>query len=899
MMQEELLTYKTLNPEKLTPMMHQYIGEKKKWSDAILMFRLGDFYEMFFDDAITASKVLELVLTARDCGQEKKAPMCGVPHHAASSYMQKLVGAGYKVAICDQMEDPALAKGIVKRSVTRILTPGTITEISGLDEKKNNYILCVFRMGMQYGIAVTDLTTGTFLTTQFVDGNTVAKLTNQIARFSPSEIICNEDFAKDPYRKDILCDFTSLLTIRPDRDFSSKKVSEYKAETRKKTSKRDPWKAEDVQSFLYRSASSALLCYLEDTQQGHIPHLHDIEIYDPEQTMDLDAATRKNLELVETIRTKNRKGSLLWAIDRTKTPMGSRLLRKWLEQPLLVLSDIQLRQDAVSEAKERFLQRQELIEAISGLHDLERLTSRIALRSVHARDLLALRESLGKLPSICSLADAFSAGLFSHILPDLDPMEEMHGMLLASIAEEPPLSVKEGEIIKPGFHEEVDRLRSASQNGKSLILELEAKEKEKTGIKTMKTGYNRVFGYYLEVSKGSQSLVPDYYIRKQTLANAERFITHELKELEDTILGAQQRLVRLEYDMFCEIRDKISAESEKLLRLSAVIAQLDVILALGELADREKFVRPKLDDSRELQIQGGRHPVIEKMLPPGSFVPNDIFLDDRNKRVMVLTGPNMAGKSTYMRQTALIVLLAQMGSFVPADMAKIGIVDRIFTRIGASDDLTMGQSTFMVEMNEVSTILREATGKSLLLLDEVGRGTSTYDGLSIAWAILEFICAPNIIFARTLFATHYHELNSLEGNVPGIFNAHVEVDEKDGDIVFLHEIAEGGTDDSYGIEVAKLAGVPQGVVERAKKILYRLEKSRGKQHFLFSESDEDIGEAPVMEGQVDFFHDSPVFSQMEDPIRTDLKDMDISKMTPLEAMNILYKLIEKAKCEQE
>ena len=898
--EQELLTYKTLDRDKITPMMIQYLDQKDKWPDAILMFRLGDFYEMFFDDAVTAAKVLELALTARDCGLDKRAPMCGVPHHAAQSYMQKLVAHGFKVAVCDQMEDPALAKGIVKRAVTRILTPGTITDQSGLEDKKNNYIVCIYRMGMQYGLAAADLTTGIFEATQLVTGNTASKLQNQIARFSPSEMICNESFLKDVCHAQIINQFPVLLSVRPDADFSSEKIAAYMAaEPEKKKAVQDLWSMDHVQALLYRSAASALLCYLEDTQQSPISHLHNITVFRLEETMELDISTRRNLEMTETIRTKSRKGSLLWAIDSTKTAMGGRLLRRWLEQPLIHVSDIIPRQDAVEEAKESFMLRQELLEAISGLHDLERLTSRIALGSVQARDLLALRNSLAKLPSIAALASRCKRGLFDEINRLMDTMEDMCTLLTDALAEDPPLSIKEGGILKQGYNEDVDRLRFASRDGKSLIMNLEAGEKEKTGIRTMKVGYNRVFGYYLEVSKGSISMVPDYFIRKQTLANAERYITEELKDLEDTILGADQKLIALEYEIFCSIREQISSQSSRLQNTSQAIALLDVILSLGELADREKYVRPVLDDSDSLEIAQGRHPVVEKMLSAGSFVPNDTYLDSSGRRIIILTGPNMAGKSTYMRQVALIVLLAQMGSFVPASSAHIGVVDRIFTRIGASDDLTSGQSTFMVEMNEVSTILRNATRRSLLLLDEVGRGTSTYDGLSIAWAILEFISDPEVIFARTLFATHYHELNMLEKQIDGIVNAHVEVDEKDGEIIFLHRIADGGTDDSYGIEVARLAGVPLEVVERAKDILRELEAEKkihgGPLTEVLNPDKDNLPSPDPMQGQFELFDKKAKYSVRVDPIRRELMDIDISHMTPLEAMNTLYAMIMKAK----
>ena len=901
--EQELLTYKTLDRDRITPMMIQYLEQKDKWPDAILMFRLGDFYEMFFDDAITAAKVLELALTARDCGLEKRAPMCGVPHHAAQSYMQKLVAHGFKVAVCDQMEDPSMAKGIVRRAVTRILTPGTITDQSGLEDKKNNYLVCIYRLGMQYGLAAADITTGTFEATQLVTGNTSAKLTNQIARFSPSEMICNESFIADPYYKRIIEQFPVLLSVRPDSDFSSERINSYLpgSEPDKKKAQNDLWSMSHVQTLLYRSAASALLCYLEDTQQCPISHLHNISVYRLEDTMELDISTRRNLEMTETIRSKTRKGSLLWSIDRTKTAMGGRLLRRWLEQPLIQVTDILPRQDAVEEARESFMLRQELMESVSGIHDLERLTSRIALGSVHARDLLALRNSLAKLPAISELAARFTRGVFEEINRLLDTMEDVYSLLNDSLADEPPIGLKDGGILKEGYNEDVDRLRVASRDGKSLIMNLEAQEKEKSGIRTMKVGYNRVFGYYLEVSKGSIAMVPDYYIRKQTLANAERYITEELKSLEDTILGAQQKLIALEYDIFCQIREQISAQSSRLQGTSQAIAMLDVILSLGELADREKFVRPLLDDSDILEIVDGRHPVVEKMLPAGSFVPNDTYLDNVNRRIIILTGPNMAGKSTYMRQVALIILLAQMGSFVPAASAHIGVVDRIFTRIGASDDLTSGQSTFMVEMNEVSTILRNATRRSLLLLDEVGRGTSTYDGLSIAWAILEFISDPEVIFARTLFATHYHELNMLESQIAGIVNAHVDVDERDGEIIFLHHIADGGSDDSYGIEVARLAGVPVEVVERAKDILRELESERkihgGPLSVVLAGDQDKLPSADPMQGQLALFDKKARYSVRIDPIRQELKDMDITHMTPLEAMNTLYAMISKAREE--
>ncbi len=901
----DLLTYASLDRSRITPMMIQYLEQKDRFPDAILMFRLGDFYEMFFDDAITAAKVLELALTARDCGLDKRAPMCGVPHHAAVSYMQKLVSHGYKVAICDQMEDPALAKGIVKRGVTRILTPGTITDQTGLEEKKNNYVLSIYRLGMQYGIAAADITTGDFEATQLVTGNTASKLMNRIGIYAPSELICNMAFQKDPLFPEMKRQFSTLISIRPDHEFSSEKLLTYQSKEKReaKKCKSDFSGAEKISQALYVSAASALLCYLEETQQSTITHLHNLQTYRLEETMELDISTRRNLELTETIRSKSRKGSLLWVMDKTKTPMGGRLLRKWLDQPLISLSDILPRQDAIAQAKESFILRQELLEAISGLHDLERLTSRIALGQVNARDLLMLRNSLMKLPPIIDLSKRLTEGLFQNIHVQLDPLYDISSLLASSLADDPPLGLKEGGLLRDGYRADIDNLRNISKNGKSLLLDLENAEKEKTGIKSMKIGYNRVFGYYLEVSKGSISQVPAEYIRKQTLANGERYITEELKGLEDSILGAQQKRITLEYDTFCEIREQVKNETTRLQETSQALSLLDVLLSLGELADREMLVRPDLDESETIEIVGGRHLVVEKMLSAGEFVPNDITLGDNDRRIMILTGPNMAGKSTYMRQLALIVLMAQIGSFVPATKARIGIVDRIFTRIGASDDVTSGQSTFMVEMNEVSTILRNATRKSLLLLDEVGRGTSTYDGLSIAWAILEFISDPNIIFARTLFATHYHELNLLEQQIPGIVNAHVEVDERDGEVIFLHKIRDGGTDDSYGIEVARLAGVPADVVLRAKEILVELEKEKrihsGVMASTLSDQESSvILSADPMNGQIDIFSNKPVFTKREDPIRLELQSLDITNMTPFEAMSMLHALIIKAQEEQ-
>ena len=898
---EELLTYATVDSTKLSPMMRQYFEMKDVAKDAILMFRLGDFYEMFFDDAILVSRLLELTLTSRDCGLEKRAPMCGVPHHSASSYMQRLVTQGYKVAICEQMEDPALAKGLVKRSITRVLTPGTVTDTNGLDDKKNNFLACVYKIGMQYGLAAADITTGTIEATQLITGNTSAHLVNLLSKYRASELIYNEDFFKDPLFTYISENLVSSVTLRANSDFRSglsERVlpEEYKGDTSSPKSKKGKKSfAEETKNVLLLSAIDAILAYLDETQQSCVTHFSEARIFEVSDTMELDVATRTNLEITSTIRSKSKKGSLLWAIDLTQTSMGGRLLRQFVEEPLIDISLIRDRLDAVEQAKESFIMRQELREALQGVYDIERLASRVSLSNVNARDLLSLRNTLAKLPYIVECASHFNKGVLAKAVSDLEPLTDIYELLDASIAEDPPITIKEGGLIKEGYNEEADYLRNASTNGTSIILEMESKEREATGIKNLKINYNKVFGYYIEVSKGNIPLVPDRYIRKQTLTTGERYITEEIKKIEDTIVGSTAKLINLEYDLFCDIRSKIALQVHRLFKVASAIALIDVIMSLGELAERNNYCRPNVDESAVLEIEDGRHPVVEKMLKDGEFVPNSINMNADSKRVMILTGPNMAGKSTYMRQTALIVLLAQIGSFVPASTAHIGVVDRIFTRIGASDDISLGQSTFMVEMNEVASILRNATYRSLLLLDEVGRGTSTYDGLAIAWAIIEFVSNHSIMFARTIFATHYHELNQLEKTIEGVYNAHVEVEEKNKEVSFLHKISIGGTSDSYGIEVARLAGVPIDVVNRANVILSELEKMK-KMAITYesSEGEEERFESP-MSGQLPIFAPKDGYKNDSDSLRQELADMDISRITPLEAMNILYSLIEKAK----
>ncbi len=880
--------------------MLQYLEQKEQCRDAILMFRLGDFYEMFFDDAITASAVLELALTGRDCGLDKRAPMCGIPHHAAQSYIAKLVSHGHKVAICDQMEDPALAKGIVKRAITRILTPGTLVDSSSLDDKKNNFILSIYRLGMQYGIAIADIATGTFEATQLVIGNTDAQLMNLLSRYSPSEILCNRAFSKFPIMRTIEVQFSLTVQERPDKDFASDYASRLRPEfssDRKNT---------DDRQLLF-SASGALLRYLDETQRFEVNHFSKIRIFSITDSMELDVPTRTNLELTQTIRTKSKRGSLLWAIDKTVTSMGARLLHRWLDEPLVSVGQISERQDSIEEMLESFIYRQELIEAMSGIADMERLASKISLATAGPRDLIHLKNTLRKLPFLGKTAQRFSRGVVGIRCPDFDDLSDVYALIDSSIDDDAPITIKDGGIIKSGFSSEVDRLKEAAEHGRDFILNTEASEREKTGIRNLKIGYNRVFGYYIEISKSNLSAVPDYYVRRQTLANAERFITEELKRMEDTILGAQQRLMTLEYELFNDIRNRIAEHAQRLYSTADHIALLDVVSSLAELAQRDSYTRPVIDGSSDLIIEAGRHPVVEKMLQTGDFVPNDTLMNADNRRIMVLTGPNMSGKSTYMRQVALIVLLAQIGSYVPAQYARIGVVDRIFTRIGSSDDISSGQSTFMIEMNEAASILRNATRKSLILMDEIGRGTSTFDGLAIAWSILEFIADPSVMFARMIFATHYHELNTMEGRIPGIFNSHVAVEEKDGRIVFLHKIEYGGTDDSYGIEVARLAGVPEDVILRAGKVLIELEKSKiireGTTPVIENTdtedrfgSDDNLFGRP-MNKQMDIFTLRKTFIQ-KDPIRDELLSLDITKMTPLESMNILYALIDRAEKER-
>ncbi len=868
-----MLTFDSIDQDKLTPMMRQYVAEKNNRSDCLIFFRLGDFYELFFDDAITASKELELALTGRECGLAERAPMCGVPHHAADNYILRLVNRGYKVAIVEQVEDPAEAKGLVKREVIKVVTPGTLTDQGYLDEQKYSFIAAVYKHGYQYGLAVCDITTGLFETCEIISGATNLKLLDEIARFQPSEIVCNEEFASSETCHDLILRDAITLSVQPDNNFSQDIFENYQ-----------DYFAENAEADLWAIASAALLQYIKNTQFQIPLEIEQIKPYQQESYMVLDQIARRNLELTETLRDRKRKGSLLWAIDRTCTSMGARLLRFWIEQPLLDLKSIEHRQKAIEALTQNFIVRQEIRRNLKNIYDLERLSGRIALGQVNARDLLSLITILEQLEplksTLANINDPYCEDLFRQLelLPDLTRQ------LKSALAEDPPLSVKEGGIIRSGYHEKVDQYRDATQNGKQWLIDLEQKERERTGIKSLKIGYNRVFGYYIDIRKTNLDAVPDDYIRRQTLTNSERYITEELKKIEDTLVGAEQKLINLEYEIFKQLREVTLSYVSILKNNASVIAQIDVLSSLAELAEMNNYVKPKVTLNMDLSISAGRHPVVEQTLKQTDFVPNDTFLNDQDHKVMILTGPNMAGKSTYMRQVALITLLAQIGSFVPADQATIGITDRIFTRVGAADDVAGGQSTFMVEMHEVAQIMRNASKRSLLILDEIGRGTSTYDGLSIAWSVIEHIVDPNYINARTLFATHYHELTDLADATKGVFNCHITAAEHDGKIVFLHQIEPGCAGQSYGIEVAELAGVPDSIVNRAREILYQLERDNQGKRLTVKKT------ARPLDGQMDLFSAAQKFNQTSKIINR-LKEIDMDYISPVDARRILEELI--------
>lgn len=895
---ENEYTYDTNNEKgwiplaQLTPMMQQYVETKEKYKDCILFYRLGDFYEMFFEDAITASKELEITLTGKDCGQEERAPMCGVPYHSVEGYLNKLISKGYKVAICEQVEDPKVAKGLVKREVVRIVTPGTNLNTQALDESKNNYLMCIVYIADRYGISIVDITTGTYLVTEV---DTSRKLLDEINKFCPTEIICNHSFYVSgldledlKYRLGIT--IYSLESWYFDDDTCKTTLLRHF-----KTASFEGLGLQDYNCGII--ASGALLLYLYETQKNSLEHLTRINPYSTDRFMILDSSTRRNLELVETLREKQKKGSLLWVLDKTKTAMGARLLRSYVEQPLIEKEAINQRLDAITELNKDFITREELREYLNPVYDLERLISKISYKTANPRDLTAFQSSLSMLPSIRYLMKEFETQLLQEIYNQLDPLEDLCELIFNSIMEEPPLALKDGGIIKNGYHEEIDRLRKAKSEGKTWLAELEAKEREKTGIKNMKIKYNKIFGYYLEVTNSYKDMVPEYYMRKQTLANAERYITPELKELENVILGAEEKLVALEYDVFCQIRDAIGCEVERIQKTAKAVATIDAMCSLAYISEKNNYVRPRINEKGLIDIKDGRHPVVEKMISNDMFIANDTYLDNSNNRVSIITGPNMAGKSTYMRQTALIVLMAQLGCFVPASEAKIGIVDRIFTRVGASDDLASGQSTFMVEMTEVANILRNASSDSLLVLDEIGRGTSTFDGLSIAWAVVEHISNPKLLGAKTLFATHYHELTELEGKLSSVNNYCIAVKEKGDDIVFLRKIVPGGADKSYGIQVAKLAGVPESVIERAKELVEELSDAD-----IAARARDIAGSVGIKKKSIRKKLDEVDLTQMslfdtlrDDDILKELKELDLSNLTPIDALNTLYNLQNKIK----
>ncbi len=872
----------------LSPMMQHYLDTKEKNPGTILFYRLGDFYEMFFEDAKLVSKELELTLTGKDCGLSERAPMCGVPHHAADVYIKKLIDKGYRVAVCEQVEDPKTAKGMVKREVVRIVTPGTILDQAGLDESRNNYLCCVAQLGEQYGFAISDISTGRCMISDIAKK---ARLLDEITKFAPAEIICNAAAQLGTIRQEELAArFPVSVYAAPDWYFEEESSAAILKEHFGGT-----LAGLGIADFPCGTiAAGAMFRYLYETQKSNLSQMTTITPYLADRYMLIDSFTRRNLELTETMREKQKKGSLLWVLDKTGTAMGARMLRSMMEQPLIDRAEIEARLDAVEELSAHAIDRDEMREYLQAVYDLERLISRIANKSASPRDLISFKTSLKVLPFVRQLLGVFKGSLLGQIRQDLDPCEDLHALIEAAIAEDPPLAVREGDIIRDGYHEKVDEYREARRNGKQWLLDLEEREKNRTGIKNLKIKYNRVFGYYLEVTKSFQNLVPEDYIRKQTLANAERYTTAELKELEDMILGAEDKLASLEYDIFCEVREKIAADISRIQKTAASVAALDVFASLSYVAVRSRYVRPRLNNDGRIEIKEGRHPVVEKMIPNDMFIPNDMVLDNDEQRLAIITGPNMAGKSTYMRQNALIVLMAQMGSFVPASAADIGICDRIFTRVGASDDLASGQSTFMVEMTEVANILRNATPDSLLILDEIGRGTSTFDGLSIAWAVTEHVADKRKLGAKTLFATHYHELTELEGKIPGVQNFCIAVKEKGDDIVFLRKIIRGGADKSYGIQVARLAGVPEGVLSRAKELVEQLVDAD------ITAKVKDIAESSAAAQQekakAESYRQLSLFDNtVSDQVADEIRLLDLSNMTPMEAMNKLYELQKKLK----
>ena len=905
---------------KLTPMMRQYFEIKENYKDCILFFRLGDFYEMFFEDAETAARELELVLTGRDCGLEKRAPMCGIPFHASNSYIGRLVAKGYKVAICEQVEDPKFAKGIVKRDVIKVITPGTYTDSSFVEETKNNYIMTIYSdlERNRCSLAITDISTGDFLATEGELEKGV--ILDEISKFNPKEIILLDSLDQELI-KDITLTTSALISRKPIEYFEENFDEVLNAQFGEKS---------NSLSLMVKKSSNALVKYILDTQKISLTNINDIEVYSLVDFMTIDLSSRRNLELTENLREKSKKGSLLWVLDKTETSMGSRMLRRWIEEPLVNKEKITLRLNAVEELFNDLSLNDSLKEALHDIYDIERILGKISNKNANAKDLIALKTSIGKIPNVKGIIENCTSSLLKNYHHNLDDLRDIYELLEKSIKEDPSLTLKDGDLIKDGFNSEIDELRLAKTNGKDWISSLENREREFTGIKSLKVGFNKVFGYYIEISKANYSSIPEgRYIRKQTLANAERFITPELKEIEEKLLGASEKLCSLEYDIFLDIRNEVENHIDRLKTTAKIIAELDCISNLAFVALENDFIKPEINEDGETKIENGRHPVVEKVIPKGEFIPNDTIINKDDNQLLIITGPNMAGKSTYMRQVAIITLMCQIGSFVPASKANISIVDKIFTRIGASDDLAGGKSTFMVEMWEVSNILKNATENSLVLLDEVGRGTSTYDGLSIAWSVIEYICKNKNLRCKTLFATHYHELTKLEGEIHGVRNYSVAVKEVDNNIIFLRKIIEGGADQSYGIEVAKLAGIPDEVINRAKEILEKLEMESSKDNLdlalkevnaskeemkeasikasyevketLVEEDKIEIKEEVISKASEAKTHKEDDQIQLDfsvigkDNLIKELSEVDILSLNPMEAMNRLYALVKEAK----
>ncbi len=865
-----------------SPMMQRYLETKKEYQDCILFYRLGDFYEMFFDDAITASRELELTLTGKDCGQEERAPMCGVPHHSAEIYISRLIAKGYKVAICEQLEDPKKAKGIVKRGVIRVVTPGTLVDSNMLEERKNNYIMSIYKTGIYYGISICDISTGEFYSAEIKDNYNFPMLLDEIARYTPSELVVNSMMADCQEEMDKIKErFENIYVTKFNDKFFTSELNNINL--RFNIVDNNGRKLEDISDKkLAISSINALIEYIEETQKTSLDHINKITVYQISKYMALDINARRNLEITEKMRDKSKKGTLLWVLDKTSTSMGGRLLRRWLNDPLIDVTDINKRLDAVEELKSNIILRGDIIENLKKVYDIERLTGKMAYGNANARDMITLKNSLFKLPEVKRCLSESKSELLKELYDKLDELQDIYGLIEKAIVDDPPMVITEGGIIKLGYDDEIDTLKTAQTEGKNWLIKLEADEKKKTGIKNLKVGFNKVFGYYLEVTKSNLNLVPERYIRKQTLTNAERYITEELKNLENQILGADEKVVSLEYEAFTKIRQEIAKNVIRLQTTSEVISTLDVLTSFATVAEDMNYCKPDVNNFGVIDIKNGRHPVIEKILGTSSFVENDTHLDKDENRLAIITGPNMAGKSTYMRQVALITLMAQIGSFVPAESATIGVVDKIFTRVGASDDLSMGQSTFMVEMMEVASILKEATPNSLVILDEIGRGTSTYDGLSIAWAVAEYIADKEKCGAKTLFATHYHELTELEEKIEGVKNYSIAVKEKGEDIIFLRKIVRGGTDESYGIHVARLAGVPKDVTTRANKILQTIERKN-----VLTGKKEEKKDKKQVEGQFDMYN----YKLAE--IAHEIDKINLNELTPIDALNTLVKIKEK------